>query len=75
MFNLQLGFSSSIALKIKADKLTQADYAAGKVLAGLKRARPAFYRGLDSDGIDAYREFREMQDVTKTADFLTELEG
>ncbi|MHB8058534.1 MAG: DUF6178 family protein [Desulfuromonadaceae bacterium] len=71
----QLGFSIIIALKIRADKLTEADYAAGKVLSGLKRARPAIYRGLDSDGIDAYREFREMQDVTKTSDFLTELEG
>ncbi|MDD2582527.1 MAG: DUF6178 family protein [Desulfuromonadaceae bacterium] len=70
----QLGFSIVLGLKLRADKLTESDYAAGKVLSGLKTSRPAFYRGLDSDGIDGFREFREMQDVTKMSDFLKGLE-
>ncbi|MBK5276246.1 MAG: hypothetical protein JJE30_14510 [Desulfuromonadales bacterium] len=71
----QLGFSLVLGLKFRADKLSDADYATGKALSGLKTARPRYYRGLDSDGIDGYREFREMQDVTTMSDFLKRLEG
>ena len=69
----QLGFSIVLGLKFRADKVTDSSYATGKALSGLKSSRPRFYRGLDSDGIDGYREFREMQDVKKMSDFLTEL--
>jgi hypothetical protein len=70
----QLGFSLILDLKYRADKLgEQPDYATGKVLSGLKTARPRYYRGLDPDGIDGYREFREIQDVKNVADFLGEL--
>jgi hypothetical protein len=69
----QLGFSIVLGLKFRAEKVTDAGYATGKALAGLKSARPRFYRGLDPDAIDGYREFREMQDVKKMSDFLTEL--
>jgi hypothetical protein len=41
----------------------------------LKNPRPRYYRGLDPDGIDGYREFLELQDVTAVADFLEGLEG
>jgi len=71
----QLGFSLVIGLKLRADKLSDDDYATGKVLSGLKTARPRFYRGLDPDGIDGYREFRELQDVTAVSDFLKGLES
>ena len=66
----QLGFSIVLALKFKAEKLDDSDYATGKVLSGLKSARPLYYRGLDADGIDGYREFRAMQDVKSMSDFL-----
>ena len=69
----QLGFSLVLDLKFKAEKLSESDYAVGKALSGLKTSRPRYYRGLDSDGIDGYREFREIQDVKKMADFLTGL--
>ena len=36
-------------------------------------ARPRYYRGLDADGIDAYREFRELQDVKNVSVFLENL--
>ncbi|MBC7963189.1 MAG: hypothetical protein H7Y05_09625 [Steroidobacteraceae bacterium] len=70
----QLGFSIVLGLKFRADKLIVSDYAADKVLSGLKNARPGFYRGLDSDGIDGFREFREMQDVMTVSDFIKKLE-
>ncbi|MDD2898379.1 MAG: DUF6178 family protein [Desulfuromonadaceae bacterium] len=69
----QLGFSLVLDLKYNADKRSEPDYATGKVLSGLKTARPRFYRGLDPDGIDGYREFCEMQDVKNMAVFLREL--
>jgi hypothetical protein len=71
----QLGFSIILGLKFRADKLADSSYATGKALAGLKSARPRYYRGLDADGIDGYREFREMQDVNNMSDFLKELGG
>ncbi|MBW4056763.1 MAG: hypothetical protein HIU83_15455 [Proteobacteria bacterium] len=69
----QLGFSLVLDLKFRADKLSESDYATGKALSGLKTSRPRYYRGLDSDGIDGYREFREMQDVKIMSEFLAEL--
>lgn len=69
----QLGFSIVLGLKFRADKITDSSYATGKALSGLKSARPRYYRGLDADGIDGYREFREMQDVRRMSDFLKEL--
>ena len=71
----QLGFSIVLGLKFRADKLAESDYATNKVLSGLKRARPRFYRGLDTDSIDGFREFRELQDVMKMSVFLKKLEG
>ncbi len=70
----QLGFSLVLDLKYRADTLSDEDYATGKVLSGLKTSRPRYYRGLDPDGIDGYREFREYQDVKNTHDFLNGLE-
>jgi len=68
----RLGFSIVLDLKFKAERLTDTDtdYATGKALSGLKSPRPLYYRGLDADGIDGYREFREMQDVKIMSDFL-----
>jgi hypothetical protein len=66
----QLGFSIVLSLKFKAEKLADTDYATGKALSGLKSARPLYYRGFDADGIDGYREFREMRDIQIMSDFL-----
>ena len=68
----RLGFSIVLELKFKAEKLADTDYATGKALSGLKSARSLYYRGLDADGIDGYREFREMQDVKTMSDFLAQ---
>ena len=69
----QLGFSIVLGLKFKADKLTDSSYATDKALSGLKKARPRYYRGFDSDSVDGYREFCEMQDVKVMSSFLAEL--
>ncbi|SJZ62732.1 hypothetical protein SAMN02745119_01198 [Trichlorobacter thiogenes] len=71
----QLGFSIVLGLKLRADRLSDETYATGKALSGLKSARPLYYRGFDSDGIDGYREFRDLEDIQRMSDFLTELKG
>lgn len=69
----QLGYSIVLQLKFAARDTGTVDYASGKLLAGLKAKRPRFYRGLDADGIDGYREFRDLEDVRRVADLLSSL--
>lgn len=71
----QLGYSIVLELKFAAEKSVTADYASGKLLAGLKAKRPRYYRGLDPDGIDGYREFNDLGDVKRVADLLSQLNG
>lgn len=71
----QLGFSIVLGLKFRADRLSDASYATGKALSGLKGTRPLYYRGFDPDGVDGYREFRELEDVQRMSDFLADLKG
>lgn len=70
----QLGFSLVLGLKFRAEKLDDSNYSNEKALSGLKTARPLYYRGLDSDGIDGYREFRSISDVESMSAFLKEME-
>jgi hypothetical protein len=70
----QLGFSIVLGLKFRAEKLADSNYATGKALSGLSSSRPRYYRGLDADNVDDYREFRELQDVQKVSEFLMKLE-
>ena len=69
----QLGHSIVQGLKKKAGEIAGADYATGRALSGLKAERPKFYRGLDNDGIDGYREFSCMEDVQKVEEFLEQI--
>jgi hypothetical protein len=71
----QLGFSIVLELKFQAQDVESGDYATKKLLEGLKAKRPRYYRGLDPDGIDAYREFRDLADVRRTAELLGHLKG
>lgn len=66
----QLGFSIVLELKFRAGKLGPSDYADAKAVSGLMSARPRFYRGLDADAVDGYREFRELRDVQAMSDLL-----
>lgn len=69
----QLGFSIVLQLKFAARDTVSQDYASGKLLAGLKAKRPRYYRGLDADGVDGYREFNDLADVRRVADLLAHL--
>jgi len=71
----QLGFSIVLELKFAAQATETVDYPSGRLLAGLKAKRPRFYRGLDPDGIDGYREFKDLADVKRAADLLGQLRG
>jgi len=70
-----LGYSLLAQLQDRARKLASDNYAADRVLAGLKMKRPRFYRGLDPDTIDDYREFTGMEDVRLVDRFLRGLES
>jgi hypothetical protein len=69
----QLGFSIVLELKFAAQDIQTQDYPTRKLLEGLKAKRPRFYRGLDADGVDAYREFKDLADVKRSAAILSEL--
>lgn len=71
----QLGYCIVLQLKFAARDTQTVDYATGKLLAGLKGKRPRFYRGLDADGIDGYREFRDLDDVRRVTELLDQLQG
>ena len=71
----QLGYSIVLELKFAAQETETVDYASGKFLAGLKAKRPRCYRGLDPDGVDGYREFKDLADVKRAAALLVQLRG
>jgi hypothetical protein len=70
-----LGHSLLAQLQERARRLASDNYAAGKALQGLTMKRPKFYRGLDSDTVDEYREFTGMDDVRRMDQFLRGLES
>jgi len=69
-----LGHSLLAQLQERAKKLESDNYAADRVLMGLKMKRPRFYRGLDKDMVDDYREFTGMEDLRTADRFLRGLE-
>lgn len=70
----RLGFSLILELQRNARKHSSTEYVAARVLKGLATKRPRFYRGLDPDGIDGYREFRELADIRNIAELLHHME-
>lgn len=75
----QLGCGMVTSLKRRAERLAAArndlNYATGKLLNGLKAPRPHFYRGLDPDQVDGYREFRTLADIRLIENFLRTIEN
>ena len=71
----QFGFSLILDLQRQAAEVSSDNYAANKALKGLKAKRPQFYRGLDPDHADGYREFQTLADVQTVREFLRILEG
>jgi len=70
-----LGHSLLLQLQERAKKAGSDNYAADRALTGLRMKRPRFYRGLDHDTIDDYREFTSMADVRRADEFLRALEA
>ncbi len=70
-----LGYSLIMELQDRAKPLDSDNYATDKLLMGLRMRRPRFYRGLDPDTVDNYREFAGMNDLRTVDMFLSELES
>lgn len=66
----QLGFSIVMGLGKQAAGLSSDDYATGKALRALHITPPRYYRAFDPDGIDGFREFRDLGDVKRVKEFL-----
>jgi len=71
----QLGYSLVRRLRRQAATFESDDHATGSALAGLKADFPQFYRGLDAEGVDGYREFSDLEDVRTVEKFLAMLAG
>jgi hypothetical protein len=75
----QLGFSLVYRLKRQADGLTgsglTANHPTERALAGVRQRHPQFYRGLDADHADAFRDFKTLADIQLMRDFLDSLAG
>lgn len=73
----QLGRSLILPLRKTAGELyahgDDFSYAASRALLGLKTNHPRFYRGLDPEKTDGYREFGNLDDIRKTETFLNAL--
>ncbi|SNB46104.1 DUF6178 family protein [Geobacter sp. DSM 9736] len=70
----QLGHSIVVRLGKRAGTLSSDNYATNKAILGLREKMPRFYRGLDPDLVDGYREFESMSDVRIMDEFLRKLE-
>lgn len=69
----QLGFSIVLGLQGMARRLASDDYATNKALLGLRATPPRYYRALDPEGVDGYREFRGLSDVKRAEGLLQRL--
>lgn len=71
----QLGCGIVLEVAAEARKMESSDYATGKALRGFSASHPRFYRGLDPDHADGYREFRDMDDIRNARKFLAMIKG
>jgi hypothetical protein len=61
----RLGNSLVAELRKELGALDSSDHASSRLIKGMTQLRPRFYRGLDPDGVDGYREFRELADIER----------
>ena len=73
LFRLGCGIIQEVARQARS--IRSDDYATAKAIRGLTAQRPLYYRLLDPDHIDGYREFHTMQDIKLVRGFLTDLQG
>jgi hypothetical protein len=72
----QLGFGIVSQLSIRAEKIGSdgLEHATNRALLGFRKKYPRYYRGLDPDHVDGYREFKCLQDVRAVDSLLKNLE-
>jgi hypothetical protein len=73
----QLGFGIISQLRIRAERISSegVEHATNRALIGFRRKYPRFYRGLDQDHVDGYREFKSLADVQAAGALLQNLAG
>jgi uncharacterized protein DUF6178 len=71
----RLGHGIVQGIRKRAALLHGEGHATVRALAGLTARLPRYYRGLDPDAMDAYREFQDLGDVRRMEEFLKRLEG
>jgi hypothetical protein len=71
----QLGNALVMELGKELHILDSSDYATGRLVLGMKQARPRYYRGLDPDSMDGYREFRQLSDIERIRNLLSASPG
>ena len=69
----QLGHAVVQGVRKKAGQVKATDYPSAKALNGINSQPPLYFRGLDADGIDGYRQFRDMGDVKRMESLLESL--
>jgi Family of unknown function (DUF6178) len=75
----QVGFSLVHRLHRQAKGLSRgtlkANHPTERALDGIIRRHPQFYRALDEDHVDGYRDFRSLVDLSLMQEFLASLSG
>jgi len=71
----QLGFGIIRGLRRQARDIGPTEHPSSQLLEGLRQDRPLFYRGLDPDRADGFREFRDLADIRTLAAALERLAG
>ncbi|RQW87777.1 MAG: hypothetical protein EHM79_07070 [Geobacter sp.] len=73
----QLGFGIISQLRSRAERISSEgiEHATNRALIGFRRKYPRFYRGLDQDHVDGYREFKGLADFQAADALLRNLEG
>jgi hypothetical protein len=66
----RLGFSLVLELQRRWGAAKSTDHAVSRMLEGVRARRPRYYRGLDPDGADAFREFQTLADVRRMGELL-----
>ncbi len=73
----QLGYSLVLRLRRQGESVTKeaikVNRATERALEGIVQVHPRFYRGLDEDHADGYREFRTLADLRLLTEFLASL--
>ncbi len=75
LFQLAFGIISRLRIRAERISLEGAEHATNRALRGFRSTYPRYYRGLDPDHADGYREFRCLADVQAVDAFLQRLEG